>query len=120
VSEPKQILCIQSHAPHGTFFGREGLDAVLMASAFCLVRVLFIGDGVLQLLGDQQPSNIGSKDYSVTFGALADYGVTDIFVARADLERLHLAANDLSLAVTPLSDTDITQLLHDVDVVLDF
>lgn len=43
-------------APHSTSKGREGLDAILAASAYSEdIQIFFIGDGVLQLLKNQEP-----------------------------------------------------------------
>ena len=45
-------------APHGNAISREGLDALLAATAFCdeeEIGVFFIDDGVLNLLDGQHP-----------------------------------------------------------------
>ncbi|MGL5554622.1 MAG: DsrE family protein, partial [Aeromonas veronii] len=52
----KKIAFICSRGPHGHTAGREGLDALLATSAMTDELALFlIGDGVLQLLKEQQP-----------------------------------------------------------------
>ena len=51
-------------APHGNTSSREGLDALLAATAFCdeeEIGVFFIDDGVLNLLDEQKPE--GSMVY---------------------------------------------------------
>ena len=42
----KKLLFVQSHPPHGSLFGQEGLDAILAGSAFIECGVLFLGDGI--------------------------------------------------------------------------
>ena len=62
-----QLTYVFRSAPHGSSSGREGVDALLAASAYCEdISVLFIGDGVYQLIAGQQTGNILSKDYSPT------------------------------------------------------
>lgn len=116
----KKLLFVQSRAPHGSLFGQEGLDAILMGSAFAQCSVLLLEDGVYQLVSDQDSRELGTKDYSVTYGALADYGVNDLFCSAVDLERRGLAAADLTVPVTVLDDAAIADLLQQHDVVFSF
>ena len=53
-------------APHGNAISREGLDALLSATAFCdeeEIGVFFIDDGVLNLLDGQNPELLLQKDF---------------------------------------------------------
>ena len=60
-----QLTYLFRSAPHGSAAGREGVDALLAASAYCEdISVIFVGDGVYQLLNGQQPETILSKDYA--------------------------------------------------------
>ena len=86
----KRILFTQSRPPHGGINAQEGLDAILMGSAFAECAVLFQGDGVYQLLKHQQPERLGTKNFASTFGALADYGVDQIFCIDEDLASVNL------------------------------
>ncbi len=116
----KSLLIVQSHAPHGTLFGQEGLDAALMASAFVTCRILLLGDGIYQVLEGQNTTALGTKNYSVTYQALNDYGVTDIFCSETDLATRGLETADLLVHVTPLTDTDVGELMRNHEVVLSF
>ena len=55
---------------------------------FSVCSLLFIGAGVLQLVRDQDTELLGIKNFSRTFGALPDYGVTEVFLLRKGLKRL--------------------------------
>ncbi|AFP85737.1 sulfur relay protein TusC/DsrF [secondary endosymbiont of Heteropsylla cubana] len=78
-----KLAFIFSHGPHGKAAGREGLDALLAASALIDdIGVFFISDGVLLLLPQQQPKEILSRDFIATFGLLSVY----------DLDKLYLCA----------------------------
>ena len=90
------ILFIQSSRPHGNIAGQEGLDAIMMGSAFTECGVLFAGDAVLQLVKDQDTAGIATRNYAVTYGALKDYGVGAIYCDGTSLERFNLVLDDLS------------------------
>ncbi len=116
----KRLLFVQTRAPHGTLAGQEGLDALLMGSAFTPCSVLFLGDGVFQLTADQQPQQIGRKPFAKGFGALAEYGVERICAASADLADRKLNASDLAIEIEALADDEVRQLFADADCVLSF
>ena len=82
----KRIAFIFSSAPHGSAAGREGLDALMAASAFTDdIGVFFIGDGVFQLLVNQQPNAILARDYIATFKVLPLYDIETCWVCQASL-----------------------------------
>lgn len=116
----KRILFVQSRPPYGTLFGQEGLDALLMGSAFVECTLLFLGDGIYQVLTGQKAGALGLKDYSVTFGALRDYGVTHVYCSKTDLEMRALETGDLVIPVSPLEDNDIKELMASHEVILSF
>ncbi|MBZ2279862.1 sulfurtransferase complex subunit TusC, partial [Buchnera aphidicola] len=64
----KMIAVVFSHSPHGTSFGREGLDLILGISALIKkISVFFIGDGVFQLLQGDNVERILSRNYIPAF-----------------------------------------------------
>lgn len=82
----RRLAFVFTSPPHTTSAGREGLDALLAASAFSDdVRVFFAGDGVFQLLRDQKPARILARDYVATFGVMPLY----------DIERVYLCGESL-------------------------
>lgn len=116
----KRLLFVQSHAPHGSLLGQEGLDAILMGSAFSECSVLLLDDGIYQVLSGQDTSGLGTKDYSVTYKALKDYGVTGIYCSERHLTARGLSASDLLVPVTLLNDGGVSALMAEHDVVLGF
>jgi len=116
----KKILLTQSKSPHGSINGQEGLDAILMGSAFAECAVLFQGDGVYQLLRNQEPALLGSKDYAATYGALADYGVEEIFCIESDLKQRKITTEELLIPVNVLSRDTVLDFIRRFDLVLDF
>ena len=116
----KKLLFVQSKAPHGTIAGQEGLDALLAGSAFTTCELLLLDDGVFQVVGNQATDGLGVKDYSVSYGALADYGVESIYVSASHMARRRLADEDLVVPVTQLDDEGVRQLLASADVILTY
>jgi tRNA 2-thiouridine synthesizing protein C len=114
------ILFVFSKAPHGSINAQEGVDALLMGTAFAQCSVLFIGDGVAQLIKHQAPETIGMKNFSRNLLALQEYGVQRATCAAKDLSRLGLVQDDLVIAIEPLEDEEIQTLINNADKVLNF
>ena len=89
-------MYVNRHAPHGTIYALEGLEAVLIGAAFDQdVSMAFIGDGVFQLKKGQDTSDSDIKNYSPTYRALGDYDVNQLYVERESLEERGLTIGDL-------------------------
>ena len=116
----KRLLYIQNRAPYGSLAGQEGLDALLMGSAFTPCTVLFLGDAVFQLTADQDPVAIGRKPFTKGFGALREYGVERVCAAADDLTKRALTPADLGLEVEALDTAAVRELIAASDVVLSF
>ena len=116
----KKFLFVLDKPPHGSIVGQEALDAILMGSAFTECSVLFLGDGIYQVLSGQDTGQLGTKDYSVTYKALADYGVTDVYCRLSHLEQRRLDVADLVIPVQALSEDDVKQMFLDHDIILSF
>lgn len=92
----KKILYVQRRAPHGTIHGLEGLEVALIGAAFeQQVTMAFVDDGVYQLISGQDTRELGSRNYSATFGALGDYDVGAMLVEQASMELRGLKQSDL-------------------------
>ena len=74
----------------------------------------------LQLLKDQIPEPIGSKDYTKGFSALSDYGVTQIYCSESQLEETGIKSGELNINVELLTDDEINQLFFEHQSVLSF
>ncbi|HIF9410048.1 TPA: sulfurtransferase complex subunit TusC [Photobacterium damselae] len=117
----KTLGFIFRSSPHGSSCGREGLDAVLAASAYCEdIQVFFIGDGVLQLVSGQQPQQILSRDYIATFKMFDLYDIEQVYVCEQALKERGLTEADLLIDVTICPRADIMQKAHQVQRLLTF
>ena len=118
----KRIAFVFTQAPHGNASGREGLDALLATSAVSEAPgVFFIGDGVLQLLMNQQPALIHGRDYIATFKGLPLYDVTECWVCAASLKARGLDEQTPFILEAVVIEPDaLRERLNDYDVVLTF
>ncbi|CAH0542897.1 sulfurtransferase complex subunit TusC [Vibrio marisflavi] len=107
--------------PHSTSSGREGLDALLAASAFCdNIRLFFIGEGVAQLVGEQQPESVLSRNYISTFKLMELYDIEEVFVCEDSLMKMGLADAPLVLDAIALPASGIAEKIQACDKVLTF
>ena len=115
-----KLLFIQTSAPHGRINAQEGLDALLMGSAFADCSLLFTAEGILQIARNQSTSGLGLKDFSRTFEALQDYGVEEIYCRSESIRQYGLSVDDLLLKAVAINDQGIHELLRKHDRVLTF
>ena len=95
-------------APHGNAISREGLDALLAATAFCdeeEIGVFFIDDGVLNLLDGQNPELLLQKDFIRTFKLLDLYDIEQRFVCADSLDQYHLQTEQLIISAEKIDRT---------------
>lgn len=115
------LLVILRHGPHGSSLLRDGLDAALVAAAFGQrVSLLFMGEGVLALVDDQQPDPLGPKGTSATLDMLSMYDIETILVEETALEHVGLAPSDLMLPVSLVSGLTLSSLPTSHRLVLTF
>ena len=114
------ILFVFSRPPHGRINAQEGLDALLMGSAFTTCSVLFVGDGLMQLASGQSTDDLGTKNFSLSFGALKDYGVTRIACSESDLVARGLNKDSFLIEVEPLNAAGMQAFVLNHDKVLNF
>ena len=82
----RHLLYLFRRAPHGTLYGWEMLQSVLVGAAFeQQVSLAFVEDGVYQLVRGSDTSATGSKNFMPVYQVLADYGVDQVYVDQAAL-----------------------------------
>lgn len=118
----KKIAFIFSHAPHGTSFGKEGLDAVLGTSIVLKkISLFFVGDGVFQLLKSYQPEKILTRNYTSLFSILSLYEIKDFYCCKLSLFERGLNFNTkFILRVNILNSYFLRLKLDEHDVIINF
>ena len=110
-------------APHGNAISREGLDAVLAATAFCdeeEIGVFFIDDGVLNLLDGQNPELLLQKDFIRTFKLLDLYDIEQRFVCADSLDQYNLQTEQLIISAEKIDRTSLINKLNQAEKVFTF
>jgi len=117
----KRILFVNRQAPFGRSYAKESLDALLAGSAYDQdISVLFSGDGVFQLIKEQQAKDIGQKNIAATLPALEMYDITKIFAQASALNARGLKTEQLAIDIKPLTDAEISTLTQNQDCILSF
>ena len=110
-------------APHGNAISREGLDALLAATAFCDeedIGVFFIDDGVLNLLDGQNPELLLQKDFIRTFRLLHLCDIEQRFVCTDSLDQYNLQTEQLIISAEKIDRTSLIYKLSQAEKVFTF
>jgi len=89
----KSVAIINASAPFSQANAKDSLDVALIFGAYeQTVSLYFQGDGVYQLIAEQQPESIQQKDFLKTFAALEFYDIDNIYICQNSLEQRNLPA----------------------------
>ena len=117
----KKVMFVNRKAPYGTIYALESLEVVLITATFDQdVSLVFLDDGVYELLKGQNTKAIGIKNFSPTYRALDGYDVEKLYVERESLEARGLSEDQLLVDVEVLSSVEMGELMAQQDVVLSF
>jgi tRNA 2-thiouridine synthesizing protein C len=135
MSDVKKFMYLNRRAPYGTIYAWESLEVVLIGAAFDQeVSLVFIDDGVYQLVKGSDTSESNMKNFTPTYRTLGDYGVRHMYVDKASLEARGLSQDDLIQVawedweteeevdniVEVVESAQVTELLGESDVVFSF
>jgi tRNA 2-thiouridine synthesizing protein C len=115
----RSLLVITRHAPWSGLAAREALDLVLAGGAFDLpIGLLFLDDGVFQLLAGQQAPTLQQKDLCANLQALPLFGVEALFACARSLALRGLDETGLNLPVEVIDVEQIRCLIGRYDQVM--
>ncbi len=107
------FLVVARQAPYGSSQAREGLDAALTAAAFGQpVSLLFMDDGVYQLLPDQSPAALEQKNLASMLAVLPMYEIEQLYVDSHSLEQRGLLDTPLCIPVQRLDSDQVAALVQ--------
>ncbi len=119
--QSKRIVIALRQAPYGNSLSREAIDIALAAGVFEQnLALVFIGDGVWQLLNDQDSEAAGSKNHQKMLSALPLYDISEIYIDEAALRERSIESHQLSLNGHLLSEAAIIGVFESADVILNF
>lgn len=120
-ADSKSLLVVVRRPPYGDSLARSAIDAALAAAAFDQpVDLLFLGDGVLQLLPQQDPAGVGRKSIARLLASLPLYGIDQVYVDTAAATRYCFDPDDSPVPAVPLDTAAIRKLLRQRDNLLGF
>lgn len=117
----QQVLFIASRSPWAGAAPAAGADLLMTVAVFEQpVSVVFCGDGVWQLLAEQDGSGLGLKTLARIFPAFELYDIKRIYVSAAALRERALTPQDLVVDVAPLGDAEVQALIANSKAVFVF
>ncbi|MBK7474300.1 MAG: sulfurtransferase complex subunit TusC [Betaproteobacteria bacterium] len=117
----KKFMFVNRKAPYGTIYALEGLEVVLISAAFSQdVSMVFLDDGVYELVKGQQTKAIEMKNFSPTYRALDGYDVEKLYVEKESLDARGLTEANLIVPVQVLSAMEMGELMQQQDVIIGF
>ena len=117
----KKVMFVNRKAPYGTVYALESLEVVLITATFDQdVSLVFLDDGVYELLKGQNTKAVGIKNFSPTYRALDGYDVEKLYVERESLEARGLSEDQLLVDVEILSSAQMGELMAQQDLVVSF
>ena len=116
-----RLLVVIRHTPYGSSIARASLDAALAAAAFDQpIQVLFLGDGVLQLVPGQDSSAIGVRNIGRLLGSFPLYDIEHVYIDEEAAGRLGVDPSEAPLPTRPVNAAAIHALMDSCDHLLSF
>ncbi|MEM9360736.1 MAG: sulfurtransferase complex subunit TusC [Pseudomonadota bacterium] len=117
----KRTLFTIRRSPYASSLDRASIEAALAMAAFDQTcNLLFLGDGVLQLIPDQQSETLGVRNVGKLLQSLPLYDIDQIYVDNHAAQRYGVDLSKLPMTVHSLSDSEMQNLLSEHDHLLGF
>ncbi len=108
----QEVLFIATRSPWSGSSAAAGADLLMTTAVFEQpVRVVFCGDGVWQLLADQNGDALKMKTLSRIFPAFELYDIRHVQVSDSALRERGLTKSDLVIEASAASDGEIRALI---------
>jgi len=117
----KSLLVLVRHSPYGSSLARTSLEVALTAATYeQRVAVLFLGEGVLHLLPDQDSTRIGVKNIGKLIASFPLYELDSLFVDENALLQYAVDEHKLPYDLQSLDSAAIKDLMCSYDHILGF
>ena len=115
----RSLLIVSRGAPWSGMTAREALDIALAGGAYDLpVGMLFMDDGVFQLVDGQRPKAVKQKNLAANLQALPLFGVEALFVCAASLAERGIDDSQLTLSAEITGPEGLSALFNQFDEVI--
>jgi len=117
----KSVAILNASAPLSKANAKDSLDVALIFGSYeQAISLYFQGDGVYQLIAEQQPELIQQKDFLKTLAALEFYDIENIYVCLHSLNQRGLSDNFSIENIQVLNPNDFSTSLHQHQTILRF
>ena len=118
----KHVGIINSKAPISQPHGKDSLDLALIFGSYEQITSLFFqGDGVWQLINQQNATLVDGKNFIKTFAALKFYDIENLFVCQQSLIERGLDNAEFHVEnVISLTKENFANKLHQQDILFRF
>ncbi len=115
----KKFMFLNRKAPYGTIYPLEILESVLISAAFEQdTSVAFVDDGVFQIKKGHDTKELGMKNFSPTYRALAGYDIEKLYVEKESMEARGLTLDDFVVKVQVVPAAELGKLIAEQDVII--
>jgi tRNA 2-thiouridine synthesizing protein C len=112
-------MFVNRRAPYGTIYALEILESVLISAAFEQdISVAFLDDGVFQIKKGHDTKDLGMKNFSPTYRALAGYDIEKLYVEKESMEARGLGPDDFLVKVQVVPAAELSKLMAEQDVLI--
>lgn len=116
-----RIGIINTRSPYSSTATKDALDVALVCASYDQnTSLLFLGDGIYQLIKGQSPEDLPQKNPESMLQALEMYDIKHFFACEEDLKERGLQASDLTLPVALLQRNTIGEWLAQQDRIFNF
>jgi tRNA 2-thiouridine synthesizing protein C len=120
-TDKKSVLIVLRHSPYGSGLAKAALDVALANAAFeQAVDLLFLGEGVLQLMPGQATDKLGITSTGRQLASLPLYEVNSVYVDREAAEQYRMDLAKAPVATKVLDRREVHQLMNHYDHLLGF
>ena len=117
----KTVLLVLRHSPYGSSLAKASADVALATAAFSqAIDLLFLGDGVLQLLPDQDSQMLEIKNIGRQLASLPLYDINSVYVDAEAVERYNIDLSNIPVATRVLDQGELHLLMVGYDHLLGF
>ncbi|WP_432473682.1 sulfurtransferase complex subunit TusC [Amphritea sp. HPY] len=117
----KSFLIINRKAPYGSSAARDALDVALTTSVFEQpLSLLFMDDGILQLLPEHNTQAIGQKNLSANLAMLEMYDIDQLYASRRAFSERGIDPAMVQLKIELLEDNEVAGLIRQHDHIMSF
>ena len=117
----KTVLLVLRHSPYGSSLAKAAVDVALATAAFSqAVDLLFLGDGVLQLLPGQDSRALGMKNVGRQLASLPLYDINHVYVDAQAVTRYNMDLSRAPIETRALEQEEIHRLMVGYNHLLGF